>query len=81
MAAPHVTGTVALMLEKIIKPVDVHQIRNILLGSTDSIDVGSRDRLRVGSGVLNLGKVLRNVNRYNKRQVMRLPKVYRHAII
>ena len=80
MAAPHVTGTVALMLQKIIKPVTVHQIRNILLGSTDAVRVAPEDQLRVGSGVLNLRKVLRNVRRYNQKQMIRSQRVNQKAI-
>ena len=66
MAAPHVTGTMALMMQAINKPVHVHTLRNIVLGSTDNIKVSSKDRMRVGSGILNVNKALTNAYRYNR---------------
>jgi subtilisin family serine protease len=72
MAAPHVTGAVALMFEKIVKPVRIHDIRNILLGSTDPVQVSPAEQLRVGSGRVNLNKILYNVDRYNRIQKSRV---------
>ncbi|GJM29135.1 MAG: hypothetical protein DHS20C17_17700 [Cyclobacteriaceae bacterium] len=66
MAAPHVTGTVALMLETIRKPVEIHQIRNILLGSTDELSPTGNEKMRMGSGLLNLQNALKSVRKYNR---------------
>lgn len=65
MATPHVTGAVALILEMIHKPVSVHNIRNILLSSTDEQPVAPAEKMRVGSGSLNIEKALRQVEHYN----------------
>ena len=75
MAAPHVTGAVALMLEVILKPIGIHQIRNILLGSTDHLDVDPNDKLRIGSGLLNIRKALRGIVRYNRISTARKNQV------
>ncbi len=67
MATPHVTGTVALMLETIRKPVSIHTIRNILLASADEQAVSPDEKMRVGSGSLNIGKALAQVEEYNNQ--------------
>ncbi len=67
MATPHVTGAVALLFEAINKPVAIHNIRNILLASTDMQKVTYDDKWRLGSGSLNIERALEMVKKYNKR--------------
>ena len=66
MATPHVTGACALMLEQINKPVSIHTIRNLLLAATDEIEVPAYDKMRIGSGVLNIKRALELVKNHNE---------------
>ncbi|MCG8349685.1 MAG: S8 family serine peptidase [Chloroflexales bacterium] len=55
MAAPHVTGTVALMFEAAARPLRIQETRNLLIGTTDPApaDLRDSDQYRFGSGYLN----------------------------
>jgi subtilisin family serine protease len=53
MAAPHVSGTIALMFEAAARPLSIHQTRSILLPAADEVSGNGELRLRVGSGYLN----------------------------
>ncbi|HKF62107.1 MAG TPA: S8 family serine peptidase [Dongiaceae bacterium] len=55
MAAPHVTGTIALMFAAAGRPLAIDETRRLLLANTDPIpaDAGRIDRLRLGGGYLN----------------------------
>jgi len=55
MAAPHVTGTVALMFEAAGRPLPIAETRRLLLANVDlpADDVEPMNRLRLGSGYLN----------------------------
>jgi subtilisin family serine protease len=61
MAAPHVTGAVALCLEGARRPLRSHDIRTLVLKSTDPADARGPDVIRYGRGYLNLEKVVRSV--------------------
>ena len=61
MAAPHVAGAVALCLEGARRPLRSHEIRAMVLKSTDSADARGPDAIRYGSGYLNLEKLVRSV--------------------
>lgn len=52
MAAPHVTGTVALMFAAAGRPISVDEVRRILFSNTDPPPDDS-NRLRIGNGYLN----------------------------
>lgn len=51
MAAPHVTGTIALMFEAAGQPLHIHETRNLLLGSTTR---KPPDIYRYGNGYLDI---------------------------
>jgi subtilisin family serine protease len=56
MAAPHVTGTIALMFEAATIPLAIEDIRRLLLAHTDPLpdDAPLEIRRRIGSGFLNI---------------------------
>jgi len=56
MAAPHVTGTIALIFEAAARPLTIKETRRLLLLATDPAppDVTESARLRIGSGFLNI---------------------------
>ena len=56
MAAPHITGTIALIFEAATRPLAIEETRRLLLLATDPTptDVTESARLRIGSGFLNI---------------------------
>jgi hypothetical protein len=57
-AAPHVTGTVALMFEAAKRPLRIEETHNLLLANTEHV-TGSEEILnRVGSGYLDIAKAV-----------------------
>lgn len=53
MAAPHVTGTVALMFQAAGRPLHIQEVRNLLLTSTRPAELSHDSVHRVGSGYLD----------------------------
>ena len=53
MAAPHVTGTIACMLEVARRPLWIHETRRLLMGSARGVNVAPADAARFGSGYLD----------------------------
>ncbi len=54
MAAPHVSGTVALMMQAAGRPLSITEVRRILIGTTDPVPaVQKRSSTRFGYGYLN----------------------------
>ncbi|HEX9939958.1 MAG TPA: S8 family serine peptidase, partial [Longimicrobium sp.] len=53
MAAPHVTGTVALMFQAAGRKLHIQEVRNLLLTSTRPADLAHDSLHRVGSGYLD----------------------------
>ncbi|MEO0469287.1 MAG: S8 family serine peptidase [Bacteroidota bacterium] len=58
MAAPHVTGTVALMLEQIDRPVWAVEIKEILLQAAKPLLTSEKESHRVGRGMLDVRRSL-----------------------
>jgi subtilisin family serine protease len=64
MAAPHVTGAVALMFEVAGRPLYIHETRNLLLTSARPADVTGDEVHRIGSGYLDMDMAIGNTRRY-----------------
>jgi subtilisin family serine protease len=54
MAAPHVTGTVALMFQASVKPLRIEETHNLLLGSARRVNVPEDNPQRIGIGFLDI---------------------------
>ncbi|MCF2146267.1 DUF2515 family protein [Desmonostoc muscorum LEGE 12446] len=65
MAAPHVTGTVALMFEAAGRPLPIEETRNLLLVSTQKA-ASEEDLFRIGSGYLDIEKAVDAVRNIGK---------------
>jgi hypothetical protein len=52
MAAPWVSGTVALMFQAAARPLTIHEVRSLLIGSADPL-ADARSSTRLGYGYLN----------------------------
>ncbi|MGZ3183109.1 MAG: S8 family serine peptidase [Telluria sp.] len=61
MAAPHVTGTIALMFEAAGRLLHIDETRRLLLGQAEELDPASAPlvRLRTGSGFLDIAAAVR----------------------
>ena len=69
MAAPHVTGTVALVFEAASRPLAIQETRRLLLGSARPA-VGEEGS-RVGSGYLDVEAAVAAARRLRKRETER----------
>jgi subtilisin family serine protease len=54
MAAPHVTGTVALMFQAAVNPLRIEETHNLLLGNAERVIVADEDPDRIGIGFLDI---------------------------
>jgi subtilisin family serine protease len=62
MAAPHVTGTVALCLQGAKRPIWSHEIRALILEAASPVNVQIGDLLRYGRGYLDIPRVVEGVS-------------------
>ncbi|MGB7292646.1 MAG: S8 family serine peptidase [Thermodesulfobacteriota bacterium] len=69
MASPHVTGTVACMFEASQRPLWIHETRNLLLGSTQSVAAPPETAVRIGSGYLDIEKAVEAAGRVAKDEI------------
>jgi subtilisin family serine protease len=67
MATPHVTGTVALMLEVAPVPLRVEELHNLLLISARKPSAPQEDSLRYGSGYLDIDAAVGAARTYERR--------------
>lgn len=58
MAAPHVAGTIALMMEAAGRPLTIAETRGLLIGHTDDVSVPEEVRVRMGYGYLNTARAV-----------------------
>lgn len=77
MAAPHVTGTVALMFAAADRPLFIEETRRLLLAHTDPVseDASSTERLRLGSGYLNTAAAVAAAEQAGRRPAAFVPPV------
>lgn len=60
-AAPHVTGTIALMFEVAPRPLRIEEVHNLLLASTRKVRFPEERPGRVGSGYLDIERAVEAV--------------------
>jgi phosphatidylserine/phosphatidylglycerophosphate/cardiolipin synthase-like enzyme/subtilisin family serine protease len=58
MAAPHVTGTVALMFQAAVKPLRIEETHNLLLGNAERVSIPEDDTDRIGIGFLDVERAV-----------------------
>ncbi len=63
MAAPHATGTVALIFEAAGRPLPISETRKLLLATAEQPDALPRDRYGFGSGYLDIEAAVDAVSR------------------
>lgn len=73
MAAPHVTGTVALMFEAAGRPLRIEETRALLLANAEPARVSGIDLHRVGSGYLNIERAVEATRTMTLPQLVELP--------
>lgn len=66
MAAPHVTGTIALMFQTAGRKLSIEETRSLLLSSTRKLSLAGPDILRVGSGSLDTVQAINAVDKHVK---------------
>lgn len=74
-AAPHVTGTIALMFEAAGRPLKIHETRRLLLGSTRSNPEGQDEAVRIGSGYLDIQQAVAAARRSKEESHIHIPAV------
>ena len=73
MAAPHVTGAVALCLQGTRRPLWSHEIREIVLSSVEPLTTHVRNSRRYGHGYLDVAKLVAAVLALRPRGTTFLP--------
>jgi subtilisin family serine protease len=66
MAAPHVTGAVARVLEIVPPGTAYYVIRNIINGSAEKINDDETDPHRIGNGILSLSRAIQLAELYKR---------------
>jgi subtilisin family serine protease len=64
MAAPHVTGTIALMFEAARRPLEISETRRLLLSSTHGVTAPEEVAARLGSGYLDIKAAVEAARQY-----------------
>jgi monoamine oxidase/subtilisin family serine protease len=67
MAAPHVTGCIALMLQAAPRPLWISNIRRLLLSSAEPVPATGDAPFRVGSGRLDIPAAVDAARRFGKK--------------
>lgn len=68
MAAPHATGTVALMMEAAGRPLTNAEVRRLLLSATEAEGVPDEQRSRAGHGVLDVARAVESARRLGRSE-------------
>jgi subtilisin family serine protease/outer membrane protein OmpA-like peptidoglycan-associated protein len=66
-AAPHVTGTIALMFEAAGRPLAIQETRRLVLGSTRSLSESLKEAVRFGSGYLDIEQVVAATRQFKEQ--------------
>ncbi len=69
MAAPHVTGTVALMFEVAHRPLHIDETRRLLLANTQKTDLTTSEPFRFGSGYLDVAAAVQATRAFTQDQL------------
>jgi hypothetical protein len=76
MAAPHVTGAVALMFDlanRVGHKLAIHDTLNLLLGSTTAVEAEGDETYRIGSGMLDTDAALEATGDFLDKQFLDKP--------
>lgn len=82
MAAPHVTGTVATLLSETTTPLNIFEIKALLLQSVDNFPTtNAHDLIRRGGGKLNVDKAVMAVRQHNQQPLINYVTVQASPIL
>jgi hypothetical protein len=82
MAAPHVTGTIALMMQAAPRPLSITEIRRLLIGTADPApSQPGRSSIRFGYGYLNTPAAVEAARRLGRQGVVEQEELIAHEAL